>query len=82
MKKYGGKLFNISNLRPGEEGKVSQVRAKGAVRQRLLDMGLLPDVVIRVERLAPTGDPVWISLKGSQIAIRRNEAKAVLISKG
>ena len=72
--------MTISNLRPGEQGKVSQVNARGAVRQRLLDMGLLPDVIVRVERLAPTGDPVWISLKGSQIALRRNEAEAVLIS--
>ena len=72
--------MSVSDLRPGQQGKVSHVNARGAVRQRLLDMGLLPDVVIRVERLAPTGDPVWISLKGFQIALRRKEAKAVLIS--
>jgi DtxR family Mn-dependent transcriptional regulator len=72
--------MSVSDLRPGQQGKVSRVNAKGAVRQRLLDMGLLPDVVIRVERLAPTGDPVWISLKGSQMALSRKEAEAVLIS--
>jgi Fe2+ transport system protein FeoA len=42
-------------------------------------MGLLPDVVIRVERVAPVGDPVWISLQGSQIALRRKEAETVLV---
>ena len=76
----GENTMSVSDLRPGQQGKVSHVNARGAVRQRLLDMGLLPDVVIRVERLAPTGDPVWISLKGFQIALRRKEAKAVLIS--
>jgi Fe2+ transport system protein FeoA len=44
-------------------------------------MGLLPDVVTRLERVAPTGDPVWISLEGSQIALRRKEAASVLITK-
>ena len=73
--------MSLLALMPGQEGKVRQVSARGAVRQRLLDMGLLPDVVTRMERVAPTGDPVWISLEGSQIALRRKEAASVLITK-
>ena len=72
---------SISDLKPGQQGKVRQVNARGAVRQRLLDMGLLPEVVIRLERVAPTGDPMWISLQGSQIALRCKEAESVLITK-
>jgi len=75
------RVMSVSDLKPGQQGIVRQVNAKGAIRQRLLDMGLLPDVVLRVERVAPVGDPVWISLHGSQLALRRKEAKTVLISK-
>ena len=75
----GEKVVSIRDLEVGQQGRVVQVNARGAVRQRLLDMGLLPDVPVRLERLAPTGDPLWISLQESQIALRRKEAESVLI---
>lgn len=53
------KAKRVSELQPGERGTVNQVNAGGAIRQRLLDMGLLPGVVVRVERLAPAGASTW-----------------------
>lgn len=70
-------LFDLS---PGAPARVLRVDAKGAVRQRLLDMGLIPGAHIEVERVAPGGDPVWVRLLGSQLALRRKEAKAILVS--
>jgi len=75
----GGRILRLSRLTPGREGRIRQVQAEGAVRQRLLDMGLLPDVTVQVERTAPSGDPVWISLQGSQMALRKKEADSVLV---
>lgn len=72
----------LSDLRPGERGRVARVDATGAVRQRLLDMGLLPDTVIELERLAPAGDPVWIRLQGYQLSLRRSEARTVQVRRG
>ena len=72
--------MSVSDLKPGQQGMVTRVNARGAVRQRLLDMGLLPNVLLRVERVAPGGGPVWISTQGSQMALRRSEADAILIS--
>ncbi len=73
--------MSVAELGPGERGTISQVNAHGAVRQRLLDMGVLPDVAIEVERTAPTGDPIWVKVEGNQLALRRAEAKAVRIVK-
>lgn len=73
---------SLAELKPGETGRVRQVNALGAVRQRLLDMGVLPDALIRVERVAPAGDPIWVKLRGYQISLRMNEAKAVLVAQG
>ncbi len=71
---------SVSDLRPGQVGVVTQVEGRGAIRQRLLDMGILPRVRISVERVAPAGDPIWIKLQGFQLSLRRKEASAVLVA--
>ena len=63
--------------------RVLRLTAGGAVRQRLLDMGLLPGSVVRVERAAPLGDPLELRLGEageSFVAIRRHQACQVLVS--
>ena len=72
-------LRRVSDLSPGERGSVRQVNGGGAIRQRLLDMGILPDVLIEVERVAPAGDPLWIKSQGLQLSLRRAEADAVIV---
>jgi Fe2+ transport system protein FeoA len=61
---------------------VLRLTAEGAVRQRLLDMGLLPGRLVRVERAAPLGDPLEVRLGDGDgfIAIRRHEATQVLVA--
>jgi len=75
-----GRSMSVYDLKPGQHGNVTQVNAQGAIRQRLLDMGILPDVRIEVERVAPAGEPVWIKLQGTQLSLRRQEAEAVLVA--
>jgi len=67
------------DLKPGEQARVTHVNAHGAIRQRLLDMGVLPDVTLEMERVAPAGDPVWVKLEGCQLALRRKEAESVVV---
>ena len=50
--------MTVARMKPGQSAVVTHVTATGALRQRLLDMGLLPEVVVRVERVAPAGDPL------------------------
>lgn len=76
----GIRATSLAELDPGSAARVLQVDASGAVRQRLLDMGLLPGVEIAIIRHAPGGDPIWIQVYGSQIALRRKEAESVLVS--
>jgi Fe2+ transport system protein FeoA len=63
--------MSLSHLGPGERGRVTQVTGAGAIRQRLLDMGIIPDVELEVERRGPTGDPIWIKLQGFQLSLRK-----------
>ena len=71
--------MSITELKPGQRARVAQVNGKGAIRQRLLDMGLMPETSIQVKRVAPTGDPIWIKLHGYQLSLRRSEASSVLV---
>lgn len=72
---------SIHDLSPGQTGTVTHVNARGSIRQRLLDMGVLPDAVVELVRVAPSGNPVWIKMEGTQLALRQDEAKAVLVEK-
>lgn len=69
----------LSELRPGETATIIQVKASGAIRQRLIDMGMLPNTIVEVERKAPGGNPIWIKLKGFQLSLRRIEAESVTV---
>lgn len=75
-------IMSLSKLKPGHKATVKKVNGKGAIRQRLLDMGILPEVVVEVERVAPSGDPIWIKLQGFQLSLRLKEADTVLVASG
>lgn len=72
--------MSLFDLKPGKKGRVTQINAKGAIRRRMLDMGILPDTIIELERVAPSGDPVWIKLGGFQLSLRKKEAESVLLA--
>jgi DtxR family transcriptional regulator, Mn-dependent transcriptional regulator len=73
------KHMSIADLEPGQSGRIRQVGGGGIVRQRLLDMGILPNAVVEMARRAPTGDPVWIRMQGFELALRQTEAAAVQV---
>ncbi|MFH1022721.1 MAG: FeoA family protein [Planctomycetota bacterium] len=70
----------LADLREGESAEVSAVRASGALRQRLFDLGIVRGAVVRVERHAPFGDPVEIAVGATRIALRREEAGGVFVA--
>jgi ferrous iron transport protein A len=69
----------LVDLAPGDESVVTRIDGSGAIRQRLLDMGITRGACVRCYRLAPLGDPIEISVKGSLLAIRKSVAKFVQI---
>jgi ferrous iron transport protein A len=69
--------MNLAQLAVGESGRVVSVGAAGALKRRLMDMGLLAGVTVKVERVAPLGDPLEVSLRGYQLSLRAREAESV-----
>jgi len=71
--------MSIASMKPGQSAVVTQITATGALRQRLLDMGILPETSIDVERSGPGGHPLWIRCQGARLALRRAEASNILV---
>ncbi|MBK7292464.1 MAG: ferrous iron transport protein A [Holophagaceae bacterium] len=69
----------LSLLQPGDQGEVVLVQAQGSVRQRLLEMGFIRGARLRVEKLAPLGDPMELVIKGYHLSLRRDESSCILV---
>ncbi|MEA3344703.1 MAG: FeoA family protein [Chloroflexota bacterium] len=69
----------LSELKPGERGKVVKVGGSGAIHRRILDMGVVPGSEIEVERVAPLADPVEFKLLGYHLSLRKEEAQNVQV---
>ncbi|MEA4890046.1 MAG: ferrous iron transport protein A [Clostridiaceae bacterium] len=71
--------MTLNELRIGEKRKIVAVRGNGALRDRLLDMGLTPHTEIAVRKVAPMGDPIELTLRGYELTLRIDDAKNILV---
>ena len=69
----------LSALTPGQKGVITAIRTSGPLRRRLLDMGLVRGEMVYVERVAPLGDPVEYTVKGSHLSLRRKDAADIIV---
>ena len=71
--------MSLADVKPGKSAVVTKIDAVGALRQRLLDMGVLPETTIDIERVGLGGDPFWVRCQGARLALRRSEANSILV---
>ena len=71
----------LSSLGVGESGIIVRLNFKGAIRQRLMAMGLVRGETITVERVAPLGDPLEYLVKGYHLSLRRSEASQIIVTR-
>lgn len=64
----------------GKEVKIVTVGGEGQLRLRLLDMGLIPKTVVKVQKVAPMGDPIEIHLRGYELTLRKEDAARIEVS--
>lgn len=67
----------LGDCNPGQRAKIRCHHAKGAIRQRLLDLGFVPGTEIDMVRSAPLGDPVQCKVSGYNVTLRRSEADLI-----
>lgn len=73
--------LGLDSLEKGAKGRVLSVKGKGPIRRRILDMGLVPGAVVKVEGVAPLGDPMALTLKGYRLSMRKGEASQVEVER-
>ncbi|SMC39253.1 ferrous iron transport protein A [Desulfocicer vacuolatum DSM 3385] len=74
-----GKCCMLNDVPPGCSAKIHCHHAKGAVRQRLLDLGFVPQAEVDVIRRAPLGDPIECRVANYKVALRKSEADLIEI---
>ena len=66
--------MTLDKLPQGQEAVITAVGGEGALRCRLLDMGLIPKTRVRVEKVAPLGDPLELRVRGYSLSLRKEDA--------
>lgn len=72
-------IMSIYDLKPGQTGFVSNIIGDDKLAKRLLALGAIEGTEIRVKNAAPLGDPIIINFRGFDLAIRKRDAKNIVI---
>jgi Fe2+ transport system protein FeoA len=72
-------IVTLDQLGRGQMGRVIRVGGRPAVRRRLLELGVVRDEAITLQRAAPLGDPLEFIVKGYHLSLRRREAAAITV---
>ena len=67
--------MTLNELKIGDSGVITAVGGEGALRCRLLDMGLIPRTRVTLQKIAPMGDPIEIRVRGYELTLRVEEAE-------
>ena len=73
--------MNLAELKPGQHASILKVGGEGALRQHFLDMGVIPGATLKVEKLAPMGDPMELRIHGYELTLRLDDARLIEIEK-
>ena len=70
-------MRNLKEVPVGKTAKVVKIHGEGAVRRRIMDMGLTKGVEVYVRKVAPLGDPIEVTVRGYELSIRKADAEMI-----
>lgn len=76
MKKLG-----LIKLKPDESGIIKEIKLQGKLKSRLLELGIVENTKVKLIKYAPLGDPIQISIRGYNLAIRKEIARDIEVQK-
>ena len=74
--------MTLDKLAVGSSAVIRTVGGSGALRCRLLDMGLIPRTQVTLQKIAPMGDPIEIRVRGYELTLRREDARKIELEEG
>ncbi|MCX7709312.1 MAG: ferrous iron transport protein A [Clostridia bacterium] len=72
-------MRTLKELKPGEKAVITKISGEGAVKRRLMDMGVTRGAEIMVRKVAPLGDPIEVNIRGYELTFRKAEAENIFI---
>ena len=73
--------MTLNELHIGDTAAITAVGGEGALRCRLLDMGLTPRTLVTLRKVAPMGDPIEIRVRGYELTLRVEDARQITVEK-
>ena len=70
-------MRTLRDVKIGDTARVVKLHGEGALRRRIMDMGITKGVEIFVRKVAPLGDPIEIAVRGYELSLRKNDAEMV-----
>ena len=70
-------MNNLRGVPVGGKAKVIKIHGEGAVKRRIMDMGITRGVEVFVRKVAPLGDPIEITLRGYELSLRKADAENI-----
>ena len=70
-------MKTLKDARVGETVKVVKLTGEGAVKRRIMDMGITKGVEVHIRKVAPLGDPVEVTVRGYELSLRRSDAEMI-----
>lgn len=70
-------MKTLKDVKIGQSAKVVKLHGEGALRRRIMDMGMTKGVVVTVRKVAPLGDPLEVTLRGYELSLRKDDAAMV-----
>ena len=72
-------MKTLKNVECGQTVKVSRLGGEGAVRRRIMDMGITKGTEIYVRKVAPLGDPIEVTVRGYELSLRKGVAEIIVV---
>ena len=69
--------MTLKDVKVGKSAKVVKLHGEGAVKRRIMDMGMTKGVEVRVRKVAPLGDPIEVTLRGYELSLRKADAEMI-----
>lgn len=69
--------MNLAQMKPGQKSSITKIGSVGPLKRRLMDMGVLVGEEISVDKVAPLGDPIEITVKNYKLSLRKKEAEEI-----
>ena len=70
-------MKTLKQIKIGGTAKVVKIHGEGALKRRIMDMGLTKGVEVKVSKVAPLGDPIEITVRGYELSLRKEDAETI-----